>query len=154
MSAVILVLVGCERGRSGDLRADVVTDSVSDATWIGRTPSGVVIRVRHEQRELMAGVPIRFEIFVDSARADHPVTADLLAPEMPAHGISRYEAVQLRPGVYALELEIPMEGKWELYVNLDDGSDAAAFPFAVAPSVGSAQPHHASHSGGAQQHPH
>ncbi len=58
-------------------------------------------------------------------------SADLVSPSMPSHGITRYAAVPAEDGSYLVETEIPMQGDWVLYVNLDDGGDSAEFPFEV-----------------------
>lgn len=61
-----------------------------------------------------------------------PRSVDLLSPTMPMHGIVRYPVVT---GV--TEIDIPMAGRWTIYVNLDDaGSTHAAFVFDVAAGQG------------------
>ncbi|MEE9470538.1 MAG: hypothetical protein V3W32_02395, partial [Gemmatimonadota bacterium] len=62
-----------------------------------------------------------------------PVSVDLVSPEMPMHGIRRFDAEAISPTEYTVNLEIPMEGRWLLYVNLDAGVNAASFELDVPP---------------------
>jgi hypothetical protein len=153
--ALTLILAGCDRSAVADTRRLDASAVIDSTIWIGRSPGGATIQVRRESGQLEAEAAMRFEIAVGGARSDDAITADLVSPDMPSHGVTRYEAKRLRPGVHTIELAVPMEGRWELYVNLDDGLDAVAFPFDVAARAGSGQSQHAtSRGGGAQQHPH
>lgn len=61
-----------------------------------------------------------------------PVKVDLASPTKPIHGITRFPTRQTGPGQYVTVVELPMEGRWNLYVNLNaDGTDAAEFEFEV-----------------------
>lgn len=79
--------------------------------------------------------PVRARIGVsgpDGPRGAHSV--DLVSPTMPLHGLVRFPVVD---GVGAVE--IPMEGQWALYVNLDAaGEDHAVFVLDVEPAAGGA----------------
>lgn len=56
------------------------------------------------------------------------VSVDLVSPDMPAHGVARTQAsAGDRPGHFHARVMFPMEGHWELYVNLDIGHEAASF---------------------------
>jgi hypothetical protein len=65
-------------------------------------------------------------------------SVDLISPTMPAHGIVR-SPVQGTPDTgYSVAIDIPMEGTWAIYVNLDEvGGDAAEFIFKAGALGGS-----------------
>lgn len=68
-------------------------------------------------------------------------SVDVVAPRMPAHGIVRYPMATLDGDRVSFEVDIPMEGLWAIYLNLDHGSDAAAFEVQVeGDTSGSRQP--------------
>jgi hypothetical protein len=89
---------------------------------------------------------LRIEVALDEAPAEAiPLSVDLVSPEMPMHGVRRFEADVSGPGRYEAVVDIPMEGYWEVYVNLDYGADAAAFELDVEPPEdGEGHQHHAS----------
>lgn len=108
-----------------------------------RTPGGVEVVLRRADPAtgpLEAG-PVRWTIET-SASPERPPTVDLVSPEMPMHGIMRYTASASDDGAWEVEVPIPMEGRWMLYVNLDDGAEAAEFTLDVAPGAGGAHDHH------------
>ena len=74
---------------------------------------------------------------------EHAPTLDLVSPTMPMHGVIRYAMEQGHEGSYATTVQVPMEGRWAVYVNLDAGSDAAWFEFDAR--SGAAEPQAASH---------
>jgi len=131
----LLLLPACSDGSHGHDALAGHDDSANE--WRGLTASGVAVTL-HPPDPLTAGAT-RFRITIEDGSGDITPTADLVSPTMPVHGISRYP---LRPGDtpdhWVLELEIPMEGRWTLYVNLDDGADAAPFEFDVAAADGMA----------------
>jgi hypothetical protein len=71
-----------------------------------------------------------------------PVSVDVVAPSMPMHGITRFDAQAISAEEYLVEIELPMEGRWLVYVNLDTGADAASFELDVPPSKGARQGQH------------
>jgi hypothetical protein len=145
VSLLGLAFIACSRADGGSLATDGMDRTKQSLTWSGRSTNGVSVHLRADQSSLVATQPVQFEIRIDDRAVTHPVTADLLAPQMPAHGITRYKAVAIGPGVFTLRFEIPMEGLWELYVNLDDGADAAAFTFDVAAPITTTASQHAAH---------
>ncbi len=82
-----------------------------------------------------APVPGEVELILDirpSPEEPDAVSVDLVSPEMPAHGVLRYPATwNGEDGSFTVDVSIPMEGLWEIYVNLDVGTDAAAFEIRV-----------------------
>jgi len=58
-------------------------------------------------------------------------SVDVVAPRMPAHGIVRYPIATFDGDGVSFEVDIPMGGLWAIYLNLDHGSDAAAFEVQV-----------------------
>ncbi|MFW6040121.1 MAG: hypothetical protein ACOC9N_03495 [Gemmatimonadota bacterium] len=107
-------------------------DTATEAgAWATRTESGALVRLRAEETPLRPG-PIRFLVELPSEAADpSSLSADLVSPTMPMHGIRRFPVERTDAGEYVAEVEIPMEGEWMLYVNLDVGTDAAGFEFTV-----------------------
>lgn len=65
---------------------------------------------------------------IETSEGDRwPHSADLVSPTMPMHGLVRYEVSE-----GTVELDIPMEGRWALYVNVDgSGVNTAEFVFDV-----------------------
>lgn len=134
----ILCLAACSTGDAEETPAGSVDAPPEPAPaaatpdgWTATSPRGTEVTVRAEPTPLTAG-PVRFEILSPNA-PDGPLTVDLVSPSMPMHGIRRYEAVGLENGTWVVEAEIPMEGRWGLYVNLDHGAEAAEFLFEAAP---------------------
>ena len=145
-AAVSLGLVHLEWERSGSARLPaMVVSSPAESPWVGRSPAGVTVSVSPPAQPLHPG-PAQFEITTDRALAStETVTVDLVSPSMSMHGITRFDAVRVRPRVYLVRLDIPMEGHWALYVNLGSDEDAAAVEFDVTPAPGTAP-------GGAPRH--
>ena len=72
------------------------------------------------------------------------LSVDVVAPQMPAHGILRYPVPVSAGARASLDIGIPMAGLWAIYLNLDHGPDAAAFEIQVEGSA--LEPHaHAGH---------
>ncbi len=56
-----------------------------------------------------------------------PRSLDLVSPEMPIHGLVRREVVD-----GWVDIDLPMEGRWTVYVNLDEaGATTSEFRFDV-----------------------
>ncbi len=144
--AVVVSVAGCSDW-TPDVSADPAgTSQPAPATWAATSTSGIPVTVSADAGPLRPG-PIELTIRLDEPAEDGlPVTLDLVSPDMPMHGVVRYPTSPEGSGHYAASLEIPMEGYWEIYVNLDYGADAAVFPVEVELPEG-AQPHE--HGGGA-----
>lgn len=138
----LALATGCSSGEPDGGRGAAAGDAVAPAAWTGRSPSGAVVRVRPERFPLQPG-PVRFHVTVDSAAGPLQLSADLVSPGMPVHGITRFSATRAADGGYDVVAEIPMAGRWMLYVNLDDGDDAVPFELDVGPadSAGSREHH-------------
>jgi hypothetical protein len=122
----LLALLGCdsqlrsaEPGSFFDARGPV---------WSGTTTSGRTVMVQPAEAAHLPGRNY-FRVRTDGASVR---SADLVSPTMPTHGIVRVPATAHPEGGYIVDTDIPMEGAWVLYVNLDDGEDFAEFPFQVA----------------------
>jgi len=104
------------------------------------SPSGVVVRIRTEPDPPSTGW---LRVFVTVVRRGDrkPQSVDLVSPAMPMHGIARY-AVRALGTDWIADLDIPMEGEWSVYVNFDDGTDAAEFRFVVGEAQSHTQQHH------------
>lgn len=103
------------------------------------TPSGVVVRVRTDPEPPATG-PIRVFITVAGPVDRTPRSVDLVSPTMPMHGVTRF-AIEAAGTDWIADLEIPMEGEWSLYVNFDDGTDAAEIRFAVGEAQAQSHTH-------------
>lgn len=130
----LALATGCSSGEPDGGRGAAAGDAAAvEPSWTGRSPSGAVVRVRPERFPLEPG-PVRFHVTVDSVAGPVHLSADLVSPGMPVHGITRFAAARAADGGYDVVTEIPMAGRWMLYVNLDDGDDAVPFEFDVVPA--------------------
>jgi len=122
-------------------RAEAVPGEVEVRRLQAESPSGAVLTLALPP-ELHTG-PHTVEVTVPENVDPAGVTADLVSPSMPMHGVTRLTPT-IRDGRVLLTLEIPMEGDWALYVNLDGaGVDAAEFLFEVLPHPGAGHGGHA-----------
>jgi len=118
-----------QAGRSNEADSDVDTGS---AEWVSYATGGTEVTVRPSRSPIEVG-PTDFHITLDRAVPDGtPVSIDIVSPEMLAMGILRYPAEEMTLLSYMARADIAMDGAWEVYVNLGDGTDAAAFEFDVA----------------------
>ncbi len=106
-------------------------DLGSVAEWIGATTSGIQVTVRPDPIPVRVGVTVFQISFEDDIPDDIPVSIDVISPEMPVMGLLRYPAEPSGPNTYTASAEISMDGAWEIYVNLGDGTDSAPFAFGV-----------------------
>jgi hypothetical protein len=112
--------------------------------WIGETATGTPIVVTTPNPPIRPG-SISLRIQVPNAGPETlPVSVDLVAPDMPMHGITRFDAEAISTDEYLVEMELPMEGRWLVYVNLDIGVNAASFEVDVPPSDGGGHENHES----------
>lgn len=109
------------------------TPSESLGTLSSETPDGIPVHLTLDPDPPSAG-PVLLQIRVEGELPDpDALTADLVAPHMPAHGIVRFPVKVTGDGQMEADIRIPMEGTWKVYVNLDSGAQAAPFQFQVAP---------------------
>jgi len=99
----------------------------------------VLRRVEPDSGPLVAG-PVRWRIET-SLPLERAPTVDLVSPEMPMHGIVRYPSTASDADGWDVETPIPMEGRWHLYVNVDDGADAAEFILDALPGEAGGHEH-------------
>ncbi len=103
----------------------------------GTSPGGTQATISLSPDPPRAG-PVEVSIeFASPVEDPGSLTVDLVSPDMPAHGVMRHP---VRPtdaggegGRYSATVPIPMEGLWNLYLNLDVGVEAVPFEFQVAP---------------------
>jgi len=97
--------------------------------WMAESTGGSHVTLSVATDRLAVG-PQSLEISVHSPDgAATPYSVDLVSPSMPMHGVVRYPVADGQ-----VELTIPMEGDWAVYVNLDGtGDDTAEFVLQVAP---------------------
>ena len=120
-----------EAGGGEDASPETAVSLGTPAEWHGATTSGIEVTVRPDQVPIRVG-PIVFQIsFEQEIPDDIPVSIDVISPEMPVMGLLRYMAEPSGPNTYTVSAEIRMDGAWEIYVNLGDGTDAAPFEFDV-----------------------
>lgn len=155
-AVVVGMLAGCtvSEGRESDPLPDGEPTGDASAAPDARTTAGdgvlqarssggteiTLLRLRPEAGPLVAG-PTRWRIETSGAPRNRPPTVDLVSPEMPMHGIVRFTASAAEDGAWEVDTPIPMEGRWVLYVNLDEGADAAEFALDVAPGDGGGHDH-------------
>ena len=145
---------GCTAGdaearRGGD--GPIGAEDTGAAKWVSTAPGGTEVTVRPDRFPVEVGAT-EFHITLDRAVPEGTaVSIDIVSPEMPAMGILRYPAEAMGPMDYMAKVEIAMDGAWEVYVNLGDGTDAAAFEFDVEP--GTMGGHEPTKDGG-EQHTH
>jgi hypothetical protein len=138
--AVALLASACTSGDAHDAPADTPDGDASPAAaavlggsgpWTVKSASGAEVTVALGTAPIAAG-PTELTLTV-AGQANSPLVArsvDLVSPDMPLHGVARFPVTD-----GAARLQIPMEGRWALYVNLDEaGGDAAEFIFDVAPN--------------------
>lgn len=107
------------------------------------TPGGVYVTLSVEPDPPRAG-SIRLRFRLDPVPADpSTVTVDVVAPRMPMHGIVRFPARPTSKGSFVSDIDIPMKGLWAVYVNLDEGREAASVEFDV--DAGDGGPIHERH---------
>lgn len=148
----VALAAGCSGGGSrvsASGASSATEDSAATAgEWLARAPRGGVVRVKADTGSLRPG-RVELAISIDEPGADSlPVTVDLASPTMPMHGIKRFPARRVGRGRFVATVEIPMEGSWALYVNLDDGTEAAQFEFDVP------GPDSVAHGHDSSMHPH
>ena len=106
----------------------------SSVEWVSTASGGTEVSLRPDRYPVEVGAT-EFHITLDRAVPEGTsVSIDIVSPEMPAMGILRYPADATGPLAYVARAEIAMDGAWEIYVNLGDGTDAASFEFDVEPS--------------------
>jgi hypothetical protein len=106
-------------------------DLENAAEWIGTTQSGIKVTVRPDRVPVHVG-RTNFQISFEQDLPDETsVSIDVISPEMPMMGLMRYPAEPSGTRTYIASAEIRMDGAWEIYVNLGDGTDAAPFAFDV-----------------------
>lgn len=143
MAGLAVVLTACA-GPSGDAAEPAhasyaaMAAAVTADLWSGRSPSGMAVTVATEPDPPAPG-HVRFKLAVTAGGQPHSV--DLVSPTMPMHGVVRFP-VAIADGAVFADVEIPMDGEWTLYVNFDDGADAAEFRFTVAAADSAATHHH------------
>lgn len=165
LCACAVFLVGCGGESRGEADSDRVVASAepSEATSAGEHPGhtmdgagdGGVLRgsgpwtvtasdgshvTMTAGAEILPGpLELTFSVHAPDGSAA-PVSLDLVSPTMPMHGLVRYPIVD-----GSAEIDLPMEGRWAIYVNLDDAGQASAeFLFDVPPGESGGHQHHGS----------
>ena len=133
LSAWGCTLDDAQAGPEGDTSPETSVDLGSQAEWIGATTSGIGVTVRPDPVPIRVGVTVFQISFEDEVPDDISVSIDVISPEMPVMGLMRYPAEPSGPSTYTASAEIRMDGAWEIYVNLGDGTDSAPFAFDVQP---------------------
>jgi hypothetical protein len=123
---VLIGLAGCDRQAATSDEHGFFT--ATGPTLAGESSSGRIVRVQLGEPSPRPG---RIFFHVESPGST-VASADLVSPTMPSHGIRRLPAVSLGPDLFLVDGEAPMAGDWLLYVNFDEGSDAAEFPFSIS----------------------
>ena len=131
LSAWGCTLSDAEAGPDADALPETPVDLGNAAEWIGTTTSGIEVTVRPDRVPIRVGLTVFQISFEHEIPDDIPVSIDVISPEMPMMGLMRYMAEPSGPNTYTSSANISMDGAWEIYVNLGDGTDAAPFAFDV-----------------------
>ncbi len=132
-TALLLALSGCSSGPGEETDAPAGNGDRSSETLQGVSTKGTPVTVTPASLPVRAG-PVDLLVDVDTtAEQPLPVTLDVVSPEMPIHGVLRFPSRAESPRRYRIRAEIPMDGRWMLYVNLDYGGDAAELVLDVEP---------------------
>jgi hypothetical protein len=108
-----------------------------DHLWTATSSGGTEVALAWAASEARVGA-VRLELSIARGPASRIVSVDLVSPTMPMHGVVRVPVGRSDDGRWVAELDIPMEGRWAVFVNLDDdGADTAEFRFDVPPPGGS-----------------
>ena len=131
----VLSLAACAPGTDGEAEAAGAPEAEAVAAGpLEATSTGGTLMRLHLAAPLEPG-PHRLRLELPAGIDPAALTADLMSPGMPMHGIVRVALVA--EDAYAgaiVPLDIPMEGEWALYINVDEsGADAAEFLFDVVP---------------------
>ncbi len=124
--------------------------SAADAAgpWSAVSTGGTRVTVHVADVPLQVGpIPLVLEVHSDDP-AVRPRSLDITSPSMPMHGVMRVAVEETADGRFRVTPEIPMEGDWAVYVNLDEGTDSAEFLFEVSEagdSGGQNQGQHGTH---------
>jgi hypothetical protein len=109
--------------------------------WMTTASNGSQVTVETDDA-VAPGVPFVLKISVrdpaDLARALSATSVDVVSPAMPMHGLVRIPVTEGEA-----RIQIPMDGAWALYVNLDDtGAASAEFLFEVSAGDAGGQVRH------------
>lgn len=105
--------------------------------WTATASGGAHVTVRLLEGPAKEG-PVRLAISVHSSDEEtRPLSIDYVSPTMPMHGVMRAPVHVGQDGSFRATAQIPMGGLWALYVNLDEGADAAEFLLEVLNADGS-----------------
>ena len=118
-----------EAGAEDDTSPEKAVRLGTAPEWLGTTTSGIEVTVRPDRVPIRVGLTVFQISFEHEIPSDIPVSIDVISPEMPVMGLMRYMAEPSGPNTYTASAEIRMDGAWEIYVNLGDGTDAAPFAF-------------------------
>ncbi len=157
LAAAILAVSawGCTPGEAEATRGEDGrrgTEDTGAAEWVSTAPGGTEVTMRPDRYPVEVG-STEFHITLDRpVPQGTTVSIDIVSPEMPAMGILRYHAEAMGPLDYTARAEIAMDGAWEVYVNLGDGTDAASFAFDVEPGSTGGHQHGGTMSGAEEDH--
>ena len=145
-AVLVMAATACVPEAAGEADVSEAAEWVAATReWTVASTSGTTVTLAVDAAPIRPG-RVRLDIVLGPSPAEVlPLTLDLASPEMPMHGVVRFGAEASDPGRYQAVVDIPMEGYWEVYVNLDYGADAAVFEWEVEPPEGGGgHQHHAS----------
>ena len=146
LSAWGCTLTDTQAGPEANASPGTAVDLGNAAVWIGTTSGGIEVTVRPDRVPVRVGVTVFQISFEHEVPDDIPVSIDVVSPEMPAMGVLRYMVEPSGPNTYTASAEISMDGAWEIYVNLGDGTDSAPFAFDVQPGSADGPDHTMGHA--------
>jgi len=151
---LLLVLIGCGTGqetprenagvddpsRANHSGASMSMDSTARDQPVRRstTASGIAVTLHVEDGPLQVGTRHIGVGFDQPPTAADALTVDVASADMPMMGVRRFALTpdEDTEGRFRAMVDFPMAGSWKVYVNLDDGTDAASFELNVQPGPG------------------
>lgn len=137
--AIAIVAFGTACSGSRDVQAEALPATGVPGELTELTENGTEVSLLWVTGEQQIGAnPIEVRI---PGQTTAPIL-DLLSPEMPMHGVLRYTAELVAPGLFSATIDVPMEGTWALYVDLDGGKEVAEYAFTVQADTNAEPMHH------------
>jgi hypothetical protein len=136
--AAILLSAACTSETVPEASSEVEESPPAlQSEWVATTPSGVEVTLRPASVPVSMGV-VKVEIeFRGEAPDPSLLSLDLVTPDMPMMGVQRF-AIEAHDGEFSATIDIPMTGRWNAYVNIGAGTEAAMFEFDVQEAQGEA----------------
>jgi len=108
--------------------------------WSASTPSGLEVVLRPQVVPVKTGMTHLHVVFRGETPDPGLLSLDVISPDMPMMGLRRF-ALEPHDDGYMAMVDLPMEGLWNVYVNVGEGLDAAQFDLQVEAGVNGGHEH-------------